>query len=483
MAGNADEPGSGSGGRPTAWLEGAPGDDLVQGHERTMQQFLALQERVMTAYLSAATGQPMPQTAAVPRERPPVWITGLGMVTPLGIGWQENWQAMCAGTSGIQTARDFDPTGLATRFGGEIHPSFEQHYKAQCRLPFQERYSRFTRFAMLSAKLAIEDAGIAVKEEDPTRIGICIGVGAGSFNYLGPIHEALRDKNQGLLPAMDHNYIVKCMANAPVSQISIWLGLQGPSTTIGLACASGASAIGTAIDWIRNGHADVVLAGGTDATVNRFVIHAYNQINALSIRNDDPTRASRPFDRTRDGFVMAEGAGILVLESEAHARRRGANRYATLVGHATTSEAYNIVAPRPAGAGMARTMGLALADAGVHPDQVGYVSAHGTSTPLNDASETMAIKTVLGQRAFGVPVSALKSMIGHAIGASSAIQAAVTALTLRTGVVTPTINYQEPDPECDLDYVPNQARQASIDVAIANAFGFGGHNCSLVFGR
>lgn len=411
---------------------------------------------------------------------PAVWITGIGMVTPLGLDRRENWAAMCEGKSGIHAARRFDPAGLETQFAGEAPEGFEARYKARFRLPYPERFGRFTQLALLAAGEAVEDSGLEMKVEDPARVGVSMGVGAGQFNYMDAIHESLVQKGDGLWPAMDHNYVVRNMTNAPAAQISIWLGINGPSTAVSLACASGAQAIATAADWIRSGRADIVLAGACDATVNRFVIRAYNAIRALSTRNGSPESASRPFDRTRDGFVMAEGSAVLVLESASHARKRDAQRYAVLLGQSSTSEAYNVVSPRPKGAGMAAAMRLALQDAGISPDRVGYVSAHGTSTPLNDAAETAAMKAVFGDHAYNIPMSSQKSMIGHAIGATSAIEAAVTALSIRNGVMTPTINYRESDPQCDLDYVPNEARESRIEVALSNAFGFGGHNCCLV---
>lgn len=409
-----------------------------------------------------------------------VWITGVGLVTPLGIDRHETWAAMCDGTTGIHAARGFDPTDLETQFAGEVPEAFEARYKERFRLPYPDRFGRFTKFALLAASEAIADSGIEVKTEDPMRVGVSIGVGAGQFYYMDAVNKDLIQKGDGLLPAMDHNYVVRNMTNAPAAQISIWLGINGPSTAVSLACASGAQAIAIAADWIRHGRADVVLAGACDATVNRFVIRAYNAIRALSTRNESPETASRPFDGTRDGFVMAEGGAVLVLESERHAKKRGAARYAALIGQSSTSEAYNVVSPRPKGVGMAAAMQLALRDAGVDSDRIDYVSAHGTSTPLNDAAETAAMKAVFGDRAFRIPISSQKSMIGHSIGATSAIEAAVTALSLRNGVITPTINYREADPQCDLDYVPNEAREAKIGVALSNAFGFGGHNCCLV---
>jgi 3-oxoacyl-[acyl-carrier-protein] synthase II len=273
------------------------------------------------------------------------------------------------------------------------------------------------------------------------------------------------------------------MTNAAAGQLSLWKGITGPSTTISSACASGAQAIAAGLEWVRSGRVEVCLAGGADSTLSRFSQKAYSRIQALSTSNDRPERASRPFDKHRDGFVMAEGAGVLVLEDAERARRRGATRYAVLRGQASTSEAYNVVAPRPDGGGAAATIRLALADAGAAADDVDYVSAHATATPVGDASETAGIHAALGDHARRTPVSAQKSMIGHAIGASSAIQAAVAALTIRHGVVTPTINYETPDPACDLDCVPNEARERRVRTALVDAFGFGGHNCCLVLGE
>ena len=385
------------------------------------------------------------------RDGAPVWITGIGMVTPLGVDRTETWEAMTQGRSGVHAVRAFDPSGLESRIAGEVPEDFEARYRATCRVAYPGRQARFTKFALLAARQAMEDAGLAMAGEDPSRVGVAIGVGAGAFNYLLPVDEALLKQGGGIWPALDHNYVVKYMANAATAQLSIWVGAEGPSTTVSAACATGAQAIATAADWIHAGRADVVLAGATDSTVN--------------------------------GFVMAEGAAVLVLESAAHAERRGATRYATLLGHALTSEAYNVVRPRPGGAGMAKTMRLALQDAGLRAAQIDYINAHGTSTQVNDASETAAIKAVFGDHAYGIPVSSQKSMIGHAVGATSAIQAGVTALTIRHGLLTPTINYEEPDPACDLDYVPNEARREEVHHALSNAFGFGGHNCCLVFGR
>jgi 3-oxoacyl-[acyl-carrier-protein] synthase II len=437
----------------------------------------------MSTLQGVDTSLHLPRADTTSATQEPVWITGIGMVTPLGIGWPETWSAMCAGTSGVHVPRSFDAKGLDSQVAGEVPESFTEHYQSSCRKPFPERYARFTQFGLLSAQQALQDAGLNLELEDRTRVGVSMGVGAGAFNYLLPVDRALRFEGLGLWPALDHNYVIKYMNNAATSQLTLAHGIEGPSITVSVACASGAVAIATGSDWIRNGRADVVLVGACDSTVNPFVMHGYSQINALTRHNDEPEKASRPFDKNRDGFVMAEGGAVLVLESETHARSRGAKRYATLLGHASTSDAYNIVTPRPNGQGMARTMALALADAGLEAAAIDYISAQGTATRLNDSSETSAIKTVFGQRAHQIPVSSQKSMIGHAIGATSAIEAGITALTIYHGIVTPTINYEVPDPECDLDYVPNEARRAEVHYALSNAFAFGGHNCCLVFGR
>lgn len=411
-----------------------------------------------------------------------IWITGIGMITPLGIGWKDSWNALCEGKPGIHAVRSFDPTGLKTRIAGEVPDTFDTIFASSCRVPFPNRYARFTQFALLASQQAVEDAGLDLKREDKLRMGVSFGVGGGSFHFMLPINDALIQKGTGLESVMDHHFIIKYMLNAAAAQVTIRLGILGPSITVSTACSSGGYAIGVGVDWIRSGRADIVLAGGTDSTLNRLVFHAYNQIGALSTSNDLPERASRPFDRQRDGFVMSEGAAVLILEEEEHAKRRGASRYASLLGYASTSEAYNVVAPRPGGEGIVPTLRQALADARVNPEDIDYISAHGTSTPPNDANETAAIKKVFGPRAYHIPVSSQKSMIGHSIGASSAIEAAVTALTIRHGILTPTINYEHPDPDCDLDYVPNQAREFPVHYAISNAFGFGGHNNCLVFG-
>ena len=413
----------------------------------------------------------------------PVWITGIGMVTPLGMGWRANWEAMCEGRSGIRRIASFDAEGLASRIAGEITADVDQEFRQQCRLPFPSRYARFTQLAMLAGRMAIDDAGLDTQSGDPGRFGVSVGVGGGGFHALQVLNVALASNKENIEQALDHNYVAKYMPNAAAAQLSIWLQAQGPVGCVSVACASGAQSIAQAMDWIRSGRADVVLAGGTDTSVDRFAMAGYAKAGALCVSsNDAPERASRPFDRDRDGFVMSEGACVMVLESEAHALARGARRRAVLAGYGATGEAYNIVAQRPEGEGIARCIRAALDDAGIDGGQVDYVSAHGTGTRLNDPAETRGIRLAFGEAADRIPVSSQKSMIGHSIGASSAIEAAVTALSLEHGVITPTINLEHPDPECDLDYVPGQAREAKLRYAVSNAFAFGGHNCCLVLG-
>ena len=412
------------------------------------------------------------------------WITGLGLATPLGLGVAENWANFRAGVNGVRPIRNFTPEpDFPVQFAGEVPEAFAAAFDRDVRLPFSNRYARFTQLTLWCAQEALAGAGLDLAAADAGRIGVCRGVGGGSYHYLIPVDEALRRGARSYEEMADHNFVVKYMANAAMSQLSIWKGLRGPCATVAAACASGAMAIETALHWIRMGKADVVLTGGADSTVSRLVLYAYHKMGALAARADLGAAASRPFDRDRSGFVMAEAAAVLVLESEAHARRRGAPRIARLLGGASSSEANNIVAPRPAGVGMAETMRRALDDAQLAPEAVGYVSAHGTGTKLNDVAETAAVKAVFGARAARIPFSSQKSMMGHAIGATSAVEAAVTALGLRDGVVTPTIHLENPDPECDLDYVPGAARPLDFAYALSNAFGFGGHNTVLAFGR
>ncbi|MCI0733082.1 MAG: beta-ketoacyl-[acyl-carrier-protein] synthase family protein [Methylococcaceae bacterium] len=411
-----------------------------------------------------------------------IHITGIGMVTPVGIGRDHSWEGFCAGRSGIAAVCAYDASQDPVRIAAEI-PDFDAVFAEKVRLPFRQRYARFTRLALLAGQEALDDAGLDLDKEDVTRIGIVMGVGAGPLHYMGPVEEAMRGGCAGIDKIIDHHFVVKTMFNAPASMLSIRHGLEGPSTTVCAACASGAHAVALAMAWLDGGQVDVVIAGATDSTVTKHTLLAYHRAGALSSANEMGASASRPFDRDRSGFIMGEGAAALVLESGQHARRRGAESYARLLGCGLVSEAYQLAAPRKDGDYMARTMRLALADAGIAADAIAYVNAHAPSTPLGDAAEARAIKAVFRDKVCKIPVTAPKSMMGHPIGASSAIQIALTAMSIRHGIVTPTINLDHQDSEIELDVIPSQALEMPVPYAICNAFGFGGHNACVVLGR
>jgi len=414
-------------------------------------------------------------------------VSGIGIVSALGIGTRENWTNLCAGAPGVGTVRGLDASALPVRIAGQVPDAFDAWAAAHFPRPVLKRTARFSQLCLAATRMAIEDSGLDVAREDRTRVGVVVGnQGYGLKTIDDEVGRA--SPRPGDVASsqwwalMDPMAVLKVMGNCCVAQVSILHGLEGPSFTVGMACASGAAAICLADDLLALGRADVVLVGGTEALVTPFALLGFSKLTALSERNDDPARASRPFDRDRDGFVLGEGAAMLVLETAEHARRRGAPVYARLLGHAMTSEASNITAPAAGGTGIARTMTAAMRHAQVDAADVGYVSAHGTSTRLNDACETQGIRRAFGVHTDRLWVSSQKSMLGHTISAAGAIGAAVTALTIKEGVVTPTINYEHADPDCDLDYVPNTARERRVDVALVNSFGFGGHNVSLVLG-
>ena len=405
-----------------------------------------------------------------------VVITGLGTVNPLALDVKGYWEGLCAGRSGIGLIEQFDTSAFKVKIGGEVKgfdpESFLDPKTAR-------RLDRFTQFAMAAAIAAVADSGLDFSREDPYRCGCILGSGIGGLNEFEEQHG--RYLSGG--PAKISPFVIpKMIVNAAPGHISIHFGLCGPNTAVSTACASAAHAIGDALRAIQWDYADVMITGGSEAAITPMGLGGFIAARALSSRNDDPAGASRPFDRDRDGFVLAEGAGILVLEELEHARRRDARIYAEVLGCGSTADAHHITAPHPCGAGAARAMQLALRDARLNPDDVQYVNAHGTSTELGDEAETLAIKEVFGPHARRLAVSSTKSMIGHLLGASGGVEAIATALTLRHGVIHPTINYQTPDPKCDLDYVPNAAREVRVRRAISNSFGFGGHNCCLVIG-
>lgn len=403
-----------------------------------------------------------------------VVVTGLGCVTPIGIGKDAFWRALIAGENGIDRITRFDATDFATQIAGEVKDFEANQYidKKEAK-----RMDRFTQFAVASAKMAIEDAGLNLEEADRKRIGTVIGTGIGGMGTLSEQAEVLNAKGPGRISP----FLVPMMiANMAAGQVAITFGLQGPSTCVVTACATGTNAIGDAFRLIRHGYADVVVAGGTEAAIVPWAVGGFCAMKAMSTRNAEPQKASRPFDRDRDGFVMGEGAGVVVIESLEHAQKRGARILAEVAGYAANDDAYHITAPAPDGTPQAQCMALALEDAGLQPTDVDYINAHGTSTQLNDRGETIAVKRVFGEHAQKLAISSTKSMTGHLLGAAGGIEFIASVMSINNSMVHPTINMENPDPELDLDYVPNAARKMNVDVALSNNFGFGGHNASII---
>ena len=405
-----------------------------------------------------------------------VVITGLGTVNPLATDVAGYWKGLREGKSGIALISQFDTATFKVRFGGEVknwHP--EQRLDARA----ARRLDRFAQFALVAALEAVKDSGVEFAKEDPFRCGVILGSGIGGLNEFEEGHTRYKDDGPGRISPF---VIPKMIANAASGNVSIQFGLMGINSTISTACASANQAIGEALRAIRFGDCDVMITGGSEAAITPMGLGGFSQAKALSTRNADPAAASRPFDADRDGFVLAEGAGILVVEELEHARKRGAPVYAELLGVGNTADAHHITAPHPEGAGASQAMRLALRDSGLNPEDVQYVNAHGTSTPLGDEAETKAIKQVFGGHARRLAVSSTKSMVGHLLGASGGVEMIASVLTIKHGVIPPTINYQTPDPACDLDYVPNTAREQRVRRALSNSFGFGGHNCCVVVG-
>ncbi len=410
-----------------------------------------------------------------PHER--VAITGLGVVTALGWDLSTVWQALLAGRSGIGTISRFNPDGLPCRIAGEVldftPTSFMSAKQAR-------RSSRASQLALAAAKLAADDAGLAPPLADPERAGVYLGTAAGGVDRLSEGIRTVRDEGYDRVNPFAAPSVLPNMVAFHVTE---HFGAVGPSSTITTACAASTQAIGEATHLIRHGRADLVIVVGAEAIISDVVMAGFSAMRALPTSfNDEPKRASRPFDSAREGFVLSEGAACLILERMDKSEARGADAYAEVAGYASSNDAYHMAAPHPEAAGAIRTIRWALEDAQLDPDEIDYVNAHGTSTPANDAGETLAIKTVFGERAYRIPVSSTKSMLGHAMGASGAIEAAVCALSIRHGHIHPTINYETPDPECDLDYVPNQPRQHNVHWALSNSFGLGGQNACLVIG-
>jgi 3-oxoacyl-[acyl-carrier-protein] synthase II len=406
-----------------------------------------------------------------------VVVTGMGAVTSLGRTVSEVWTRVVNGESGIRPLRGFDVSNYRVRFGGEV---VDWSVAGYIELRDEKKLDRFTQFAIVASIDAVKDSGIDFSRYDPFRCGVTIGSGIGGLTELETQHERLLHKGPDKVSAFT---IPKLIANSASGQVSIQWGLRGPNECIVTACASAANSIGKAFRTIQCGDADVMITGGSEAALTRLGLAGFAAMRALSERNDDPTRASRPFDRDRDGFVLSEGAGVLVIEELEHAKTRGANIYAELIGYGMSADGGHITQPDKDGIGAAHAMRLAVQDAGINAAEVDYINAHGTSTPLGDAAETTAIKSVFGCHAEKVSVSSTKSQLGHLLGASGGVELIFSILAIRDGIIPPTINFATPDPACDLDYTPNQARQRPIAVAMSNSFGFGGHNGSLIVSR
>jgi 3-oxoacyl-[acyl-carrier-protein] synthase II len=403
-------------------------------------------------------------------------VTGLGLVTPLGTGVDKTWTALCAGESGIRRITKFDPAGYDAQIAGEVTDFDPARFIEKKEI---KKMDTFIHYAVGAALMAVDDAGLKVAPEEATQVGVYIGSGIGGLGSIEHYHDVLKEKGPGRVSPF---FIPMTIINLASGQVAIRLGAKGPNSCAVTACATGNHCIGDAFRLIQRGDADVMVAGGAEAAVTPLGVAGFAAAKALSFRNDEPARASRPFDKDRDGFVLGEGAGVVVLEEREHARRRGARMYAELIGYGMNSDAYHITAPPEEGEGAVRCMELALKDAGMAEDQIGYINAHGTST-MADAIETRAIKAVFGERAYRIPVSSTKSMTGHLLGAAGGIEAIFSILALYHGILPPTINLETPDPACDLDYVPNKARPAAIQAALSNSFGFGGVNACLIFRR
>lgn len=404
-----------------------------------------------------------------------VLITGLGAVTPLGTGVEKTWKALCEGKSGIGLISGFDTTNFQTKIAGEVKDFDAEDFLDRKQV---KRMDSFVHFAMASTIMAMEDSGLTVTNENTQRIGVVIGTGLGGLPTLEKNHTLLMEKGPRKISSF---FIPMMIANMAPGQIAIRYGIKGPNTCVVTACAAGSHAIGESYKLIQRGDVDVVLTGGTEATITPLNVGGFNAMKALSTRNDEPEKASRPFDKDRDGFVPAEGAGIIILEALESALERGAKIYGEIIGYGLTGDAYHMTAPDPQGDGAARCMRMALDDAGISPEEVDYINAHGTSTPLNDVIETKAIKTVFNDHSSKLAVSSTKSMTGHLLGAAGGVEAIFGILSIRDGMIPPTINQETPDPECDLDYTPNVVRKTDVNIAVSNSFGFGGTNATLVF--
>jgi 3-oxoacyl-[acyl-carrier-protein] synthase II len=406
-----------------------------------------------------------------------VVVTGIGLITPLGCGLQKTWEGICKGASGIDRITSFQADDYPVQIAGEVKDFNPEDFIERKDI---KKMDIFIQYALGAGAMAVEDAGLKIDEDNADRVGVIVGAGIGGLNTIERYHSVLMESGHRRISPF---FIPMLIANLAAGHISMRFGARGPNSCVTTACAAGTHSIGEAFRLIQRGDADVMIAGGSESAITPLTIAGFANMKALSSRNDAPQKASRPFDRERDGFVIAEGAGVLVLEELQLAQRRGARIYAEIVGYGMSADAYHMTAPDPEGRGVINCMRMALRDAGITPQEVDYINAHGTSTPFNDKHETMAIKQVFGEHAYRLAVSSTKSMTGHLLGAAGGIEAAFCALALSQGIIPPTINYEYPDPECDLDYVPNHARHVDVQTVLSNSFGFGGTNASLVLKR
>lgn len=403
-----------------------------------------------------------------------VVITGFGLITPVGHTIEDFWNSLINGKSGVGPVAAFDASEYPTRIAAEVKNFDPLDYMDKKDV---RRTDRFVQFAIAASKNALKHAGISMDAVDAEKVGVYIGSGIGGLTTFEEQHKVLLEKGPKRVSPF---FIPMLIANMASGQVSIELGAKGPNSAAISACATGTHSIGDAFKLIQRGHADVMIAGGAEATIRPMAFAGFCAMKAMSTRNDEPEKASRPFDLNRDGFVMGEGSGIVILESEEHARKRGAKIYAEVIGYGMTGDAYHLTQPAPQGEGAARAMKMALHDAGIKPEDVDYINAHGTSTEFNDKFETMAIKSVFGEHAYKLAISSTKSVTGHLLGAAGAVEAIASVLAIDRQMLPPTINYETPDPECDLDYVPNEARKKEVRVALSNSLGFGGHNATII---
>lgn len=404
-----------------------------------------------------------------------VVVTGMGMVSPLGIGVKENWEAICQGKSGLGLITRFDTTDFPSKIAGEVKGFNPEDYVDKKET---KKMDIFIHYALASGMMALKDSQLKIDESNADRVGVLVGAGLGGLSTIEKYHTILLEQGPKKISPF---FIPMLIVNLAPGQISIYFGARGPNSSVVTACATGNHSIGEAARIIQRGDADAMIAGGAESTITPLAVGGFSSMRALSTRNSEPERASRPFEKDREGFVIAEGAGLLVLEELEHALKRGAPIHAEIIGFGCNGDAYHISAPSPNGIGAAKCMEVAMKDAKINYTDIDYINAHGTSTPLNDMSETMAMKTVFKERAKKMPVSSTKSMTGHLLGAAGGVEAVYSILAIKHGIIPPTINYETPDPECDLDYVPNVPREVKVRTVMSNSFGFGGTNATLIF--